>query len=511
MTITLTGTNDVPVINHATADAVGGVTERADGSPTENTAPPLTDSGTIAFTDVDLTNTHTVSDVLVSAIDSATGLPTAERGTFTPSITNVSTGDGAGVITWDYTVAAGALDDLAEGQTITQTYTVTVKDSSNTTDTQTVTITLTGTNDVPVINHATADAVGGVTERADGSPTENTAPPLTDSGTIAFTDVDLTNTHTVSDVLVSAIDSATGLPTAERGTFTPSITNVSTGDGAGVITWDYTVAAGALDDLAEGQTITQTYTVTVKDSSNTTDTQTVTITLTGTNDVPVINARDGGCRRRGDGAGRRVADREHGASFDRLGHDCVHGCRPDQHPYGVGCPGVGDRLGDRLADGGARHVHAVDHQCVDRRRRRRHHLGLYGCGGRVDDLAEGQTITQTYTVTVKDSSNTTDTQTVTITLTGTNDKPTATADIASPTVVETGIGVPTSAEATGTIADNINDVDAGGTAALLVTQGSSATLSIAQAALSFNPTTHEAEDRRQIRVTVHQGGRDVPL
>ena len=56
-----------------------------------------------------------------------------------------------------------------------------------------------------------------------------------------------------------------------------------------MVTWTYTVAAGAVDDLAAGQTITQVYTVTVTDSSGATDTETVTIVITGTNDAPVIN------------------------------------------------------------------------------------------------------------------------------------------------------------------------------------------------------------------------------
>ncbi|WP_220757753.1 VCBS domain-containing protein, partial [Shewanella colwelliana] len=53
VTLTITGTNDLPVL---TVDASGAVTE-------DDSNPSLSDSSALSFTDVDTTNTHNVSDV----------------------------------------------------------------------------------------------------------------------------------------------------------------------------------------------------------------------------------------------------------------------------------------------------------------------------------------------------------------------------------------------------------------------------------------------------------------
>ena len=56
--VTITGTNDAPVV--AATDVTGAVTEQV--TPAGN----LTDSGTIAFTDVDLTDAH--SSAAITAV-----------------------------------------------------------------------------------------------------------------------------------------------------------------------------------------------------------------------------------------------------------------------------------------------------------------------------------------------------------------------------------------------------------------------------------------------------------
>ena len=168
-------------------------------------------------------------------------------GTFTPTITNVSTGDGAGQVSWSFAVNNAALQFLAEGQTLTQTYTVTVSDNNGGSVDQDVVITITGNEDAPTITAAVAT----------GDVTEDTL-PTSAAGTIDFADVDLTDTHTVS-----ASPAAGGY----LGTFTPTITDVSTGDGAGQVSWSFAVNNAALQFLAEGQTLTQTYTVTVSDNN----------------------------------------------------------------------------------------------------------------------------------------------------------------------------------------------------------------------------------------------------
>src|SRR6185436_15577722 len=87
----------------------------------------LTDSGTIAFADVDLTDTHIINAIAAPVI-SAPGVtvPAAGLGTFTASVTNDTTGDGTGQVTWNFSVNDTALDYLGDGDVVTQTYTVTV-------------------------------------------------------------------------------------------------------------------------------------------------------------------------------------------------------------------------------------------------------------------------------------------------------------------------------------------------------------------------------------------------
>lgn len=176
---------------------------------------------------------------------------------------------------------------LAVGETEQVAFTYRVTDADGDTGEAVVTLTVTGANDAPTVT-LSAIQTGGVVEKADGVSGENSG-NLTAKGSFAFADVDLTDTHSVSVVLASAVDSATGLPTSGSGTLVPTIGNVATGDGKGTVSWTYTVLAGALDDLAAGQTITQIYQVTVTDSSGAAVTKDVTITLTGTNDAPVVS------------------------------------------------------------------------------------------------------------------------------------------------------------------------------------------------------------------------------
>jgi NAD/NADP transhydrogenase alpha subunit len=83
---------------------------------------------------------------------------------------------------------------------------VTVDDSHGSTTTQDVVITITGTNDVVTIT--AARRTGSVVEDAD------TTPSVTDSlnaaGTVSFTDVDLSDTHSVSFVASPANTTSLG-------------------------------------------------------------------------------------------------------------------------------------------------------------------------------------------------------------------------------------------------------------------------------------------------------------
>jgi VCBS repeat-containing protein len=134
---------------------------------------------------------------------------------------------------------------------------------------QNVTITITGSNEAPVITSPTQ--TGAVTEDINIDNSGN----LNAGGTITFTDVDLTDTHTVSasaptfawsgGTLTAAQQAA--LTAASTFTFTPTLTHDATGGNTGTVGWTFSVSDNAVDFLAAGQTLTQTYTVKVADNN----------------------------------------------------------------------------------------------------------------------------------------------------------------------------------------------------------------------------------------------------
>ncbi|MEP9390257.1 FG-GAP-like repeat-containing protein [Mesorhizobium sp. KR9-304] len=129
------------------------------------------------------------------------------------------------------------------------------------------------------------EPAAGVSEIVDLAPSEN-ATLLVETGAFSFGDVDLTDVHTVEIELVSATDSVNG-DVPERGLMTAAVATDSTGTGIGQVSWSFEVQDAAIDDLAEGQTITQVYSVSVDDGEGGSVERTVTVTITGTNDAPV--------------------------------------------------------------------------------------------------------------------------------------------------------------------------------------------------------------------------------
>ena len=142
LTITITGTNDAPLIT--AQDLIGAVTEQV--TPAGN----LTDSGAITFTDVDLTDVHLVS---------ATGTPIGTTlGTLSAVKDSDTTGTGSGgQLTWTYSVADSAVEYLAAGQTKVESFTITLDDQHGGLITKQIDVTITGTNDAPVAAEAIAD------------------------------------------------------------------------------------------------------------------------------------------------------------------------------------------------------------------------------------------------------------------------------------------------------------------------------------------------------------------
>jgi VCBS repeat-containing protein len=281
VTVTILGTNDPPVITSGPQSAA--ISELADttGSP----APDSTSAGTLNFTDGDTGDAHTASATLSSAVWS--GGSTAPTDTVTAAQTaltttmNDSTGTGSGSVDLNFSIPDNEVDFLAAGETLTLTYNVAVSDASESA-TQTVTVTVSGANDAPSITDGPGSgSVDELPNTVGSSGVDST------SGTLAFSDVDLSDTHSVQVALDSANWSAGGsIPTqtfVDLSTALATALTDSTGSGSGSVGWTFSIADGDLDFLSSGETLTATYDVTVNDGTAT-STQTVTITMNGADD-----------------------------------------------------------------------------------------------------------------------------------------------------------------------------------------------------------------------------------
>ena len=275
LTITVTGTNDAPVVTSGAQS--GAATEIADRAAGENTA-DHTQTGTITYTDADTSDVHTATFV-------PAGANTTTLGTFSLDNSSIDATAHGGSVGWNFTVNDAALDYLQAGQVVTQSYSVSIGDGLGAPVTQSVTVTLTGTNDAPFFYSDAFDqqATSGssIIEIADNAAGENTA-DHTRTGTLTYTDVDTLDVHAATFVPAAA-------NTTALGTFSLDTGSIDTGHG-GSIGWNFTVNDAALDHLKAGETVIQSYDVTVNDGHGGTATKTVTISLVGANDAPVGSA-----------------------------------------------------------------------------------------------------------------------------------------------------------------------------------------------------------------------------
>ena len=247
LTVTITGTNDVPVATVDTAAA----TEDATLTTTAATGVLAND------TDVDAGDTKTVSAVSIGATAGTVGA--ALTGTYGTLTLNA---DGS----YTYLANRPAAEALAAGQTATEQFGYTVRDTAGATSIAALTITITGTNDAPV-------AVADVNTVVEDTPLVTTAA----TGVLANdTDVDAGTTLVVTQFSVAGV----------AGTFAAGSTATIAGIGTLVINADgsYTFAPAA----NYGGTV-PVATYTVSDGSATT-TSTLTLSVTPVNDAPVAAA-----------------------------------------------------------------------------------------------------------------------------------------------------------------------------------------------------------------------------
>jgi VCBS repeat-containing protein len=402
VTITILGTNDQPVI---TAEVLSASVAETLGTPDEDDT--LGDSGLITFTDLDLSDGHSVAV-------NPQGTP---LGTLVANLTGTATGGGTGEITWTYTVDANLVEHLAAGESLNETFEITLSDGNGGSFTRTVMVTVTGSNDVPVI---TSEMLTGSVAETLGTPAADAT--LGDSGAISFTDVDLIDVHSVTPN--GTFNTAASTQGAPLGTLVAELTASATGGATGEVTWTYTVDAALVEHLAQGQILKEAFDITLSDGEGGLITRTIVVTISGTNDAPVIagtsdvtgavteNAADDTTPSQNTPATGQIdfSDVDTGdtpeATVSTAAGDVVlvytpQGGSPGALPAGLDAAAI--RGAFSIGTDGA---WTYDASALD-----------------LEALGAGDTIKLTYTVVVTDDLGATDTVPVVITITGTNDAP----------------------------------------------------------------------------------------
>ncbi len=412
VTVTILGTNDPPVITSGPQSA--SVSELAD--TTGSLAPDTTSAGSLNFTDGDTGDTHTASATLTSAVWS--GGSTVPTETLTAAQTalsttvNDSTGTGSGSVDLNFSIPDNEVDFLAAGETLTLTYNVAVSDASETA-TQTVTVTVEGANDAPAVTSAPDS--GSVDELA--NTTGSSAQDST-SGTLSFSDVDLSDSHTVQVSLDSATWSGgAGIPNQTLADLASALTTNltdSSGSGNGSIGWSFGIADADLDFLSAGETLTATYDVTVNDGTAT-STQTVTIVMNGAEDPLTLTS-----------AAVDVADTANtDAGFTLAsGAALLGGGDASSQPTITEVNGSSSNVGAFVAGTyGSLFVDSAGSY-------------QYVANSALDALQVGDTATDVFNVTAMDNRGQTATTTVTFNIAGADDNPVITAADASGSMTE---------------------------------------------------------------------------
>ena len=260
--VTVTGTDDKPVFNMTT---VATVTEQPNHTLSLT---PDTVHIALNFTDDDLTNTgHTATVLSASATgerrESCHG--NAELMSFF-NIDNVvkNSGSSAGTINTTFSATDLAFDYLAAGEHLNITYVVQLDDHAGGVSTQNVQVTVVGTNDKPfyLSGPESAHLIEGQNVDSSGN--------LHATGDLLFTDIDLSDTHTVSTTVTATRSGGGAIPltTAQMlAAFSTALTPDSTGHLIGDVDWHFALNNNAASFLAAGETLTLTYHVAVKDPS----------------------------------------------------------------------------------------------------------------------------------------------------------------------------------------------------------------------------------------------------
>lgn len=256
--IDLTFTYTIQLGNGTLSDALIHLSISGEGEPVNALSVidgPLSGSGDENAADISGLLTLTDEDSTDTQFE--TGTTKGQYGTFT----YYATGDGTGE--WQFHPDR-AYDELATGETLSESFEVRASDGS----TQQVTVTITGSND-------TATPEGG--SNTAGVSEDDAGTSIIRTGSVVISDPDLAQTYEIGAVVI---------PDGAVGTFSAEASQ----DGATrTFTWTYEVSQAAIEGLglAQGETRVLEFTVPVLTSEEADSTSggfPVFITLTGTND-----------------------------------------------------------------------------------------------------------------------------------------------------------------------------------------------------------------------------------
>ncbi|MGD9670829.1 MAG: beta strand repeat-containing protein [Hyphomicrobiaceae bacterium] len=261
LTLFLDGLNNSPFIG--AAQLSGSIAELPDGDPNENQFTHST-QGTIEFREFDRTLGHTVT-AAPNGVD--------YRGELTVEFSDSDTSDGAGQINWTFSVDDAALDDLADGQVLFQTYDVTINDGNGGSATATVTVRIDGASDAA---NAPPVAVGELMA-TDEETVLSGRNLLADNGSGADYDPDLTDTFTINTINGSSANVGQQI-TLSSGAL---LTVQANGD----LVFD---PRGAFDFVPEGSGSADNFTYTLIDQNGAVSNEAlVNLSVIGVNDAPV--------------------------------------------------------------------------------------------------------------------------------------------------------------------------------------------------------------------------------
>ena len=508
ITVTITGTNDRPELSIANA-AQGIHEDTASVGGTFTVQDPDSDSGQNQTFHIEGGSNTPAADG-TSPSDGSHSATGSTDATFTTDYGTLTLDPATGQWTYALNNASDKVQQLNAGETKVETFEVTVTDEHGATSTQTITVTITGTNDIPVIDTDQSNFHLDFKEQGVYQPSENgdgntpTTPGGTGegqhqtgtlSGKIFASDADKENgagstDHDVNKLNFHVEHAGSSLTDGGASTTVTGTGNPGTGD----VVYTYTSAYGtltfhadgsyeytlnnknpgeagadgnAVNNLALGQTVTETFTVYVTDAqTGRSEPQTITVTINGTNDVPTLDLSndnlndllggDGNLHVVEDGVGREDANTpttdpgKENTSFTGhttdtgtasgndvdAGHILYFGAAAGENTKTFD-PSVFNTA-DSTATGGAASsvVAGGQYGSLTINSNGSYTYAMKGEGENVsfeldgktytslDQLAEGDTIYETFTIYVRDEHNAWTAKTVTVAIHGTNDIPT---------------------------------------------------------------------------------------